>query len=73
MEAANLNSYHEEIESIGDLVLNLNYWDCNCLDGYIHPVTEAMCVVCGSALEEHPNSIESEVSKLFGRNFSTIN
>lgn len=37
------------------------YWDCECVDNFIHPKSEPVCVRCGRVAEEQPDSITSEV------------
>jgi hypothetical protein len=41
----------------------LEYWDCECEQGYIHPKTESKCVVCEALQEHQPDSIIREVLK----------
>lgn len=43
---------------------NHDYWDCNCLDDYIHHVDEAICSKCGAENgDDQPTSIAEEVEK----------
>lgn len=55
------NAYGERIEDLGDLVLNFDYWDCECERDYIHPLSQKVCKVCGTLQEDGPSSHENEV------------
>ena len=35
-----INQYGERIQFLGSITLNLDYWDCECLGNYIHPITQ---------------------------------
>lgn len=59
----NVNQYGDRIEIIGDITLNLEYWDCECENNYIHNISETICPVCNSIQENQPNSREPEVLK----------
>lgn len=63
----NYNEYNEKLEILGDIVLNLDYWDCDCSENYIHPIKEKYCNKCSTYEEDSPNSRENEVQKLFNR------
>jgi hypothetical protein len=39
----------------------LEYWDCECEQGYIHPKTETKCAACGALQEDQPDSIIRDV------------
>ena len=41
---------------IGNLVLDLDYWDCECEDNYIHHIDEKFCPECGNHQEDQPSS-----------------
>jgi len=41
----------------------LEYWDCECEQGYIHPKTESRCAACEATQEHQPDSIIREVLK----------
>ncbi len=58
------NRHGEVIEVVGEIVLNLSYWDCECHDDFIHTVEELKCVVCGTTQEDSPNSREREIRRL---------
>jgi len=49
------------IEVIGDIVLCLIYFDCECDEDYIHPMTQKRCNKCGTYEVDQPNSHLSEV------------
>ncbi len=61
------NMYGETIETVGDIVLNLSYWDCECGDNFTHTHKEKKCIACGATQEESPNSREREVKTLLQR------
>lgn len=56
-----LNEHGERIQNIGDIILNLDYWDCECANGYIHRIEQQECKICGVVQEEMPSSRESEI------------
>ena len=59
------NEFGEELEIVGDIVMNLHYWDCACPTAdYIHPVSLERCWRCGKTQEEWPSSREPEVRAL---------
>jgi hypothetical protein len=53
----------ERLEYVGDIILNLDYWDCDCEKNYIHPKTQQICNICNYSQEESPASRENEVKK----------
>jgi hypothetical protein len=55
------NSFNERLEILGDIILNLEYWDCECSINYIHPITEKYCKICNAYEEDSLNSRENEV------------
>lgn len=73
MERLPVNLYEiqplDAINTLGDrltifadgVVLNLEFWDCECDDHYIRPLSEDTCPHCGSKQEEMPSSREREV------------
>lgn len=58
-----LNDYNERLEYVGDIILNLDYWNCECESNYIHPISQSRCDICNSEQEESPLSRESEVQR----------
>ncbi len=56
-----LNEQNERIQHVGDITLNLDYWDCECEKRFIHPISQLKCDICGSLQEECPSSRENEV------------
>lgn len=56
-----VNEYGEELEVYPDLVLNLEYWDCDCEADYIHAVNVPQCWRCRATFEQRPNAREPEV------------
>ncbi len=63
-----LNEYNEKIQYVGDIVLNLDYWDCECEHNYIHPIKRQVCKKCDSTQEDSPSSRENEVKQYVHRN-----
>ncbi|KAF0153030.1 MAG: hypothetical protein FD143_470 [Ignavibacteria bacterium] len=61
------NDMNERIEIVGDITLNLEYWDCECVENYIHPITENHCEKCNALEEDSPNSRENEVIEYIHR------
>lgn len=57
----------ERLEHAGDIVLNLDYWDCDCEHNYIHPIAQKKCNVCGFLQEDSPSSRQNEVLRLVHR------
>lgn len=55
------NSDGERIEVYPDLVLNLDYWDCECEHDYIYALDKTVCERCGQTQESGPSSHENEV------------
>ena len=55
------NSYGERIQYIGNIALNLEYWDCECKNNYIHPINQNKCSTCNSIQNDCPSSRENEV------------
>lgn len=53
------------ITEIGGIELNDAYWDCACEDNYITPKNIPKCEMCGAVQEDSPDSIASEVERLF--------
>lgn len=62
-----VNTHGERLEYVGDILLNLDYWDCECKHNFIHPISQQRCNVCGSEQEESPSSREKEVQHLLSR------
>lgn len=61
------NERGERLEKLGEITLNLEYWDCDCDVDYIHSINKAHCDKCNAFEEDSPNSREDEVKKYFGR------
>lgn len=59
-----LNDRNERLQHVGDLILNLDYWDCECKKEFIHSICEQSCDVCRAIQEECPSSRENEVKLL---------
>jgi hypothetical protein len=50
------------MERIMDIILNKNYWDCECLSDYIHSKKELKCSKCNSLADEQPDSRQNEIN-----------
>jgi len=48
-----------------EIILNPNFWDCECGDNFIHSKTQARCRKCGAVREDQPDSRENEVRQWF--------
>lgn len=48
-----------------EIVLNPDFWDCECETNYIHSKQLDECPVCHAWQEEQPDSIQNEVEKFF--------
>ncbi len=59
-----LNQYGERLQFSGNLTINLDFWDCECSDNYIHSVTQNLCHICGSYQVDSPSSREDEIQRL---------
>lgn len=59
------NDKNEKLELVGDITLNLHYWDCNCVENYIHPMSKSHCEKCNAREYDCPNSRENEVREYF--------
>lgn len=57
------NSDGERLEVYPDLVINLEYWDCECKHDYIRALDNVACERCGQTRESSPSSHENEVRK----------
>ncbi len=62
-----------DLEYIGNIVLHLGYWDCDCENNYIHPIEQNECVVCEALEDEQPNSRTDEVFAMSLKNFPDTN
>ena len=63
----NLNDYGERIEEMDDFNLNLEYWDCECDQNYIHSIRLEKCQTCHTTQENGPSSRDNEVDVELGR------
>ena len=52
------------------LLLNPNYWDCECKSNYIHKKTETHhCVKCDTYEEDQPDSRQEEVNEYINKRY----
>jgi hypothetical protein len=49
-----------------DIILNENYWDCECYSNFIHSKKELQCNTCNSTAEEQPDSRQNEIDLVLG-------
>lgn len=49
------------IESMGDIELTDEYWDCECEKNFIHLRSQKICLVCKAEQEDQPDSRVAEV------------
>lgn len=49
------------IEIIGDIILTSEYWDCECVEKYIHTNSEKKCYICGAFRLDQPLARVNEV------------
>lgn len=54
-------SNSNRIESVGDINLNLDFWDCECKENYIKHISIKYCSKCNSFQSDQPNSRQNEV------------
>jgi hypothetical protein len=57
--AANLIEAHADPK--GPFYTTLLFWDCECEEEYIHPVTQGICFACNRHREESPDARVNEV------------
>ncbi|NPV00038.1 MAG: hypothetical protein HPY53_01535 [Brevinematales bacterium] len=50
------------LRDYGEIILDTEFWDCECPDHYIHPVKDEICPKCGATQEESPSSRALEVA-----------
>lgn len=43
------------------IILNENYWDCECKEHYIHPKSEKKCDICEAEESYQPDSRSDEI------------
>ena len=51
---------------------DINYWDCECQENYIHSKSKELCPICGVNREDQPDSLVKEVELKIGRHTYTI-
>ena len=59
-----LNQHKERLQFVGDITLNLDFWDCGCVNNYIHSIRKRVCPICGFYQENCPSSRENEIQDL---------
>ncbi len=58
-----INEKSERIQELGEIKINLEYWDCECEQNYIHSIKEDFCKTCKTLQEDSPNSRCDEIKK----------
>tara|TARA_R100000687_G_C6415189_1_gene148303 strand:+ start:516 stop:731 length:216 start_codon:yes stop_codon:yes gene_type:complete len=53
-----------QLEREKPVVTNPNFWDCECVENYIHPKERAVCVKCGTPMIDRTDSRANEVAIL---------
>lgn len=43
------------------IITNNNFWDCDCEENYIHPVSQKQCEICGALEEDQPPARQNEI------------
>lgn len=46
-----------------EIILNENYWDCECRFFYFKPSTDSYCEICGAEKVDQPNSRQEEIDQ----------
>ena len=46
-----------------NILLNPDYWDCECEKNYIHEAKQKRCRKCGSRRDEMPDSRQNEIDE----------
>jgi len=58
------------LETIGDVTLINEFWDCECEHNYIQPKSRLACPVCGATQDEQPDShLDVVLKQLFQHHF----
>jgi hypothetical protein len=51
------------VEQVGEIWLTPLFWDCECVEEYIHPASDAFCYRCTAKRGESPDSRVTEIIK----------
>ncbi len=51
------------VENVGKIQLTSDYWDCECVENYIHSKHIDECLRCGYRHDEQPDSHVVELAK----------
>ena len=61
----------QRLEQCGDILLNillnLDFWDCECRKNYIHSISQLNCTICHAEETESPSSRANEVELMIYR------
>tara|TARA_R110000782_G_scaffold39956_2_gene92419 strand:+ start:88 stop:243 length:156 start_codon:yes stop_codon:yes gene_type:complete len=49
-----------------DILLNENYWDCECVSNFIHTKKKIECNRCKALADEQPDSRQNEIDLILG-------
>jgi len=52
------------LEQCGDILLDLDFWDCECRKNFIHPISQSFCPICIADEKDSPSSRANEVELL---------
>lgn len=48
---------------MGEIITTPLYWDCQCLNHFIHPATQTYCTVCGAEKDQSSDSVVKDVEQ----------
>ena len=54
-----------------DTLTNPDFWDCECLNNFIHPKTHKGCPKCKTEQDEQPDSRQLEIRSKYAGFFCT--
>ena len=50
------------VEKIGDVETTPDFWDCECVQNYIHLKKQSICGICKAIADEQPDSRIDEIA-----------
>lgn len=68
VEMYKFNEDGDRLDVVGDITLNIEYWDCECKNNFIQSISNKKCKVCGAYEEDCPSSRENEVRRYLKNN-----
>jgi hypothetical protein len=51
----------DKVYMIGELVIDMRFWDCECEKQYIHSKNTPSCLRCGAKHEDQPDARANEI------------